>query len=227
MMLRRGLVIAVVAAVLPTWAAAGNLVPPADGTARLRPGLAAGLGVSYVNPYDVVDYIGGLTRSRVPDFSSAAEFFATAGLPLSDDWIVAGEYAYLLGGFSGASAGGGEFTIRIHMPTLLVQYAFIREDRYNVRLGGGVGYHAGSLDVRYGTLEDTYAASGPAFKLDCEANTALGEDLFIRLGADARWEFIGELTNGGGNAAPTPLQGAAPTLHMFSVGAKLGLTWYF
>jgi hypothetical protein len=64
-------------------------------------------------------------------------------------------------------------------------------------------------------------------KLDCEANTSLGDDLFARLGVDVRWEFIGALADEAGQAPAAPLQGEVPTLHFFSVGARLGATWYF
>jgi hypothetical protein len=184
------------------------------------------MGVSYMNPQDIADYVSALTVNRVSDFTSAVEFFGAAGIPLSERWILTLEYAYLLGGYSGPGAGS-EFTFSVHMPTLLAHYVLVEEQFYNVRIGAGMGYHAGALSVRHVTIDDRFTAAGPAFKIDCEANTALGDDLFARLGADVRWDVMGELRNAAGQAPVAPAQGAAPTMNFFSVGAKLGATWYF
>jgi hypothetical protein len=190
-----------------------------------RPSLGGGMGVSYVHAGDLTDYVSALTQTRVSDFTAAGEFFGSAALPLSERWLLTLEYAYLLGGYSGIQ--GGEFTFRVHMPTLIVHYALVEEEHYNLRIGAGAGYHAGTLAVRYATFDDEFRGSGPAMKLDCEANTALGEHLFARLGVDARWDFIGEVKTAAGQPLPGLVRTAAPTLHFFSVGAKLGATWNF
>ena len=192
-----------------------------------RTSIGGGMGVSYVNPGDLAEYVSALTRTRVSDFTAAVEFFGTVGVPVSERWVLAIEYAYLLGGFSGPGTAGGDFTFSVHMPTLIARYTLVEEERYNVRVGAGAGYHVGAFSVRYVTIDDTFSAGGPGFKIDCEANTALGDDLFARLGVDARWDWIGELKTAGGQALPAPVGGAVPTLQFFSVGAKLGATWYF
>jgi hypothetical protein len=200
--------------------------PPKEATVNSpRPSLGGGMGVSYVHPGDLADYVSALTQTRVSDFTAAGEFFGSATLPLAEQWLLTLEYAYLLGGYSGIR--GGEFTFRVQMPTLIVHYALVEEEHYNLRIGAGAGYHAGTLAVRYATLNDEFRGSGPAMKLDCEANTALGEHLFARLGVDARWEFIGEVKTAAGLPLPGLVQTAAPTLQFFSVGAKLGATWNF
>ena len=109
------------------------------------------------------------------------------------------------------------------MPYLIVQYVLVYHETYNVKAGFGLGYHFGSYVERYYTVDATYSGSGLGAKLDIEANTAFGENLFAYLGGDLRWEFIGELTNSQGPRGSVDL----PTLHFFSIGAKLGFTYYF
>jgi hypothetical protein len=215
----------VVALVLLIQTAGGRELPGEEAGTMPRLSLGGGMGVTTMNPADLAAYVTGLTGTRVADFTAAGEFFGSATLPLTADWLLTLEYAYLLGGYSGP--GGGEFTFRVHMPTLIVHYALVEEEHYNLRIGAGAGYHAGTLSVRYVTLNDEYRGSGPAMKLDCQANTALGEHLFARLEVDARWDFIGTLSTAAGRPLAGAVQTAAPTLHFFGVGAKLGASWFF
>ncbi len=188
--------------------------------------LAGGMGVAYLRAGDIADYATALSGRRMSDFTTAVDFFGAADVPLSARWVLSAEYSYLLGGINDLGPGT-ELTFRAHLPTLLVRYVLVEEERYNVRVGPGVGYHAGTLTVRYGTIAGDYSGSGPGLKLDVEANTALGENLFARLGVDLRWEFIGALRDAGGGELAAPLGADAPTLHWFSAGARLGATWYF
>ena len=193
-----------------------------------RVGIGGGMGVSYVNANDVAEFVSAVTLERVEDFKTAVEFFGDVDVPLSGRWTLKLEYAYLLGGYAvSGRLGRGEFTIKIHMPTVVAQYALAQEPLYNFRLGAGVGYHIGTLSTQYSTLDDAFTGSGPGFKLDLEGNTALGEDLFARLGVDVRWDFIGDLKNAAGYTPQAPQDTPSPTLFFFGVGAKLGMTWYF
>jgi hypothetical protein len=185
------------------------------------------MGVSYVNALDIVDRINATAgvSERVSDFKSAVEFFGAVDVPVSEDWAVKLEYAYVLASFNVASTfTNTDFSFFAHMPTIIGQYILVEEGTYNVKVGIGAGFHFGSFSEKFGTVDDTYSGEGIGTKFDLEANTAFGEDLFGYFGADLRWEFIGTLTNGGSSvAAASPL----PTLGFFSVGAKLGFTYYF
>lgn len=191
-----------------------------------RIGLSGGMGVSYINPQDVVDFINGFGGSteRTPDFKAAVEFFGAVTVPLSSDWALKAEYTYMLGSYSTRFVlGNGEFTIETHMPTLIGQYVLIDEGVYNLRAGAGAGFYFGSLSQEYfGTY--TYSGSGVGTVLDLEANTAFGENFYGHLGGNIRWVFIGRLTNGSGVSPSSQFE---PTLHFFGVGARLGFTYYF
>jgi len=205
-------------------------VPPEEmDSPQSRAGISAGMGVSYVNPQDVVDYINGTVHpaQRISDFKSAVEFFGALVFPVASDWDLKLEYTYLLGTYNVPSQfGPAEFTFVAHMPTLIGQYVLIEEGVYNVKLGGGAGYHVGSLSEKYLTLDDKLTGHGIGVLLDLEANTAFGKDFFGYLGANLRWDFIGELTNSSRTSAANSA-GVAPTLQFFGIGARLGFTYYF
>lgn len=70
----------------------------------------------------------------------------------------------------------------------------------------------------------SFTSKGIGTLLELEGNTALGEDLFAHLGIQTRWDFIGDLKDGKGKS---PFgNSAAASLHFFSIGARLGMTFY-
>lgn len=192
-----------------------------------RLGIVGGMGVSYINPQGVTDYINTVTTDRVSDFKTGVEFFGGVVVPVEQDWVIKVEYAYLLASYNITSGGSGGVSFYTHMPTVVGQYVAINEPRYNVKIGAGAGYHFGTLTTSYGSQKEYFSGTGLGTKVDLEANTAFGEKFFGYIGADFRWEFIGELTDRSGRRPPTIRNVEPPTLHFFCVGAKLGFTVYF
>lgn len=206
--------------------------PPSGDKQRLAPrvGVSGGMGVSYVTAQDVVDLINAAAggSERVPEFKAGVEFFGTLVVPLSQEWACKLEYAYLLYSFNTNSLyGPGEFTVAVHLPTVIGQFTLIDGGTYNVKAGAGVGYHFGTFSERYYSIDDRFSGNGIGTLVDLEANTAFGENFFGYLGGNLRWDFIGTLTNAAGREASITAAGPAATLHFFSVGAKLGFTYYF
>lgn len=184
------------------------------------------MGVNYHNARDIVDRINGnsVTTQRVSDFKSGVEFFGAVSVPLSPDWVIKVEYSYLLASYTqNTNFGNAEFAYHVHMPTLIGQYILYEAEKYNFKLGAGAGYHIASYSEKYSTVDATFTGSGLGTLLELEANTALGEHLFAHLGTQMRWDFIGKLTNAAGN---TP-GNFSTTFSFFSVGARLGMSYYF
>jgi len=75
------------------------------------------------------------------------------------------------------------------MPSLIVEYILVDEELYDVSGGLGGGYHVGVLNLKYSTIDDSYAANGVGMVMMLNGNTALGEDLFVHLAVSARWNF--------------------------------------
>ena len=191
-----------------------------------RTGISIGMGVSYVNPQDIVDYVRGrVGRGQdLPEFKSSVEFFGALSIPLSNDWLLKLEYAYLLGTYNVQTIlGPGEFSFSAHMPTVIGQYVLVNEGTYNVKVGAGGGYHVGVLSESFGTLNDKLTGHGLGTVVELEANTAFGEDLYGSIGGNLRWEFIGDLTS----STRAVSAGSIPTLRFFALGVRFGFTYYF
>ena len=212
---------------VPRATAAGK-AEGADST-RGRPGVSAGMGVSYISARDMVNLVNATpgTTARQGEFSSVVEFFGSATIPFSGPWELKVDYAYMMGSYAVQGLlGQTEYSYMAHMPSALVQYAFVQEGVYNIKAGLGPGFYFGSLTQRDGGSDSEFKGSGPGFLFDLEANTALGEDLFAYLGVLVRWSGIGALT--AANGAPPPASpNSETTLQFFGLGARLGLTYYF
>jgi len=190
--------------------------------------ISAGMGVNYISPGDVVDMINGAYKPVQPvgQFHAGADFFGSLRMRLSDEWAVTAEYAYLLNSYNIESGfGQGEFTMTVHMPTLLAHYLFISDPFYDLGVGAGIGYHFGTLAIKYGTIDEPYTGSGPGIMIALTGNTALGERAFVHLEGNLRWEFIGDLRNAAGKSPGVNAQGAPVTLESFSAGVRIGMTF--
>jgi len=204
--------------------------PAAPVPLATRWGIAAGMGVSYADAGDVVDVVNSVVdySDRSQRFRAGVEFFGAVVVPLSDVVSLKLDYAYLLLSYNGSTPfGPGDFTVKAHLPTLVLQYVLVDEGLYNVKGGAGVGYHFGGLSEQYGTVNGRFNGSGAGGLLELEANTALGDHLFAYLGGTLRWDFIGTLTDDAGRTAGVNASGDAATLRFFSAGARLGLSYYF
>lgn len=117
---------------------------PSEDFHSTRVGISAGMGVSYHTAHDIVDRINGsgITTQRVGDFKSGVDFFGAVSVPVSRDWVVKGEYVYLLASHSLASSislTNAEFSYSIHMPTIVGQYILFEAPTYNLKVGAGIG----------------------------------------------------------------------------------------
>jgi hypothetical protein len=196
--------------------------------------IAAGMGVEYVSATDIADYINGLTASvgvtqRVSSFKAGVGFFGAALMPLSEEFVLKGEYVYFIGSYNVATGyGPAEFTVTSNMPSLILQYVLWDETLYNLKAGVGLGYHFTTLTQKFLTLDGTLDGKGVGSVLELEANTAFGDHLFAYLGADVRFEFVGSLTNDMNSSSSTGSRGLAqPTGKSIILGGRLGLSYIF
>ncbi|MGB9773981.1 MAG: hypothetical protein ACP5JH_00635 [Bacteroidota bacterium] len=193
--------------------------------------VAAGMGVTEIIAYDVVDYLNQFIiqrENRIDQFGTASEFFAAPEFRFGDSFSTKLEYAYLLKSYQIIQAEGThDVAYAVHMPTFVL-HRIIDGDGYALKFGGGVGYYFGSFDEKlsaYG-MDRTLRASGVGIKLDVEGNTTLGDNLFVYLGIDARWSFIPTLRDGSGNniIIRVPNEAAREvSMRFFSAGIKLGI----
>ncbi len=195
---------------------------------------SAGMGLTYVNGSDVVDYISFVTSTKQNDFTSAVEFYGGPEVLLNSDFGLKLEYAYLFTSYSVNTAsvpGTYQFSYAAHLPTAIV-YRMFSGEGYYFKLGGGIGYHFGIFKRTDPSSNATqrYAASGGGAKLEIVGNTAFDKKLFAIIGVDLRFDFIGDLKDDSGKKI-TNLRSSGTssnvTLNFVSFGVKFGLAYYF
>jgi hypothetical protein len=195
-----------------------------------RGGAGGGMGVNYLKRTEIVDLVNATPGAleRISDFKAGAEFFGYVSVPLAASWVLKIDYAYMIASYNlQASSGTAEYTLTTHAPSLIVQYVLTDRGLYNFKLGAGAGPRFCALSAKYLTVDDTFTASGAGVVVEIEGNTALGEDLFVHLGALARWEGGGELKNDLGRPAMNTPTGSAAGPGGYGVGVRLGLSYYF
>ena len=213
------------------WAGLPPVPVSPDSQLSSRVELSAGMGVEYVSASDVVNYVNGVAASlgaveRAPEFKAGVCFFGALSYPLSSDWILKAEYVYFLASYNASIPyGSSDVSLTVQMPTLILQRVLWDEGLYDVKVGGGLGYHFASLETKNPYFDDTMTGSGIGAVLDAEANTAFGDHLFAYLGGDARFEFVGKLK--GSSSASQRFLIPLPSVNAFSIGARLGLSYYF
>jgi len=192
--------------------------------------LYGGMGVKLGAAPTMVDYINTIAdpSQRASAFATDVEFFGGAEFPVSKEWGGALEYAYLFKSYTLPTSNAGTYTLfyNLHMPTALVQYVLPGKG-YFVKLGVGIGYHAGSVEQSnsiFGT-SSTYTSHGFGAKAQVVGETEFDEHLFGYISGDMRWESFGKLKNSSGSELQN--LGQTASLSMFIVGLGFGLIYYF
>jgi hypothetical protein len=192
-------------------------------------GIAVGLGVSGINTPSIVDYINlnSTPVSKLDDFAAAAEFFGAGTFQISSSWGFKIEYAYLIKTYNIPipSSLDNNFTIKIHMPTVIAQY-IIPGDGYLFKFGAGAGYHIAqfSQDLFYSNTE--YQAHGIGVKLEAEGNTAFDDHLYGYIVMDVRGDLIGDFKDSDNNSITNRITGKTVGMNFLSIGLKFGLAYY-
>jgi len=206
----------------------GGLLAQED-SPRSSAAFSAGMGVSYINAPNVVDYLNKYASQadRVADFTPAVEFFIAPELSLNSTLVLRLEYAYLLKSYSLNGLGGVySFDYSIHMPTAVLDY-LLKGEGFYVKVGGGMGYHFGKFSYLFpnSNSEAQFTGSGIGIKLELIGNTAFSESLYGLIGGDLRLDYIGALKDNSGNG-PSQATGNV-RLRFASAGIKFGLVYYF
>lgn len=197
--------------------------------------VAVGLGVAAHSAPSLNDYINAISRpvfeQRLDEFSSVPEFFIRPEARVGEEWALGLEYGLLVKSYTLTDASGfarSEISYHVHMPTILLAYV-IPGEGYRLKLGGGVGYHVGSLTQRFPTFgtEEEFRSGGLAFKLDASGNTRFDDTLYGLIEVDLRWDFLGSLRRGNGDDARSPATNETVNMNFFNVGFKLGVLFQF
>lgn len=182
------------------------------------------MGIDFVSIPSLKDYLDKLPYEELNDLNSAINFSGSYGRMISETFQLQAEFSYLLYSFTSSDITGQyDLTYSILMPSL-ISYYVLTGAGYNFKFGGGVG-------VRFLTAEeslpgtgskDKYNSTGYGFILRAEGNTAISQNVFAHIGADARYDFIGKPDETAGINSIGNVDFSS-----LSFGVRLGISYQF
>lgn len=206
--------------------AQGEMIAKKDGVSAF-----AGMGIQLVKAGDMVRYINATSTfaQRVDDFGVGIEFFGGIEVPISDQWGLKVEHAYLFKSYTFLATNGAthDLFFAVNAPSVIVQRV-VTGKGYVVTFGAGGGYHFGSAEQTISTFggKTRYTASGIGIKGEIVGQTAFDEYLFGYIGGHIAWDFLGELKDDKGIILANTVRKTQAGLDLFSAGIRFGIIYY-
>jgi hypothetical protein len=187
--------------------------------------ISTGMGINYFNASSLFDYInvnfsGG---DRLQSFNSAAEFFLEGDYTISPKFQVGLEYAYSIYSYNKLlGVTNYDLSLNFHKPSLLAYY-IIPGEGYKFKFGGGVGYRISKATERIGENVN-YSANGFGLLVRAQGLTTLGDDLYVLIGVDARYDLNGEPSSNN-KTMINPIDNSNVNLNVLSFCFKIGIAY--
>ncbi|MCU0342433.1 MAG: hypothetical protein MUF28_01270 [Ignavibacterium sp.] len=186
------------------------------------------MGIDFISVPSLKEYIDQLPYEQLTDFNSAVNFSGSYGRMLSESFQLQAELGYLLYSFTSSDIDGQyELAYNLIMPSVLAYYV-INGTGYNFKFGGGAGVRFLSVEESLpgtGSSEE-YSSIGYGFILRAEGNTAIAEEVYAYIGADARYDVNGEPANDGENLYNVVYKENV-NFNSLSFGIRLGISYQF
>lgn len=186
------------------------------------------MGIDFISVPSLKEYIDQLPYEQLTDFNSAVNFSGSYGRMLSESFQLQAELGYLLYSFTSSDIDGQyELAYNLIMPSVLAYYV-INGTGYNFKFGGGAGVRFLSVEESLpgtGSSEE-YSSVGYGFILRAEGNTAIAEDVYAYIGADARYDVNGEPENNG-EYLENNVYKENVNFNSLSFGIRLGISYQF
>ncbi|HEX9253334.1 MAG TPA: hypothetical protein VF870_13895 [Ignavibacteriaceae bacterium] len=182
------------------------------------------MGIDFVSVPDLKNYLEANYTDILSDFSSAVNFSGSYGRMVGENSQLELELGYILNSYNSTSSlGSYDLTYSILMPSLLYNYV-ISGSGYNFKFGGGAGVRFLSIDESLpgAGSSDKYSATGYGFILRAVGNTAIAQNVYAHIGADVRYDVLGEPDSSlGENTIGTV------NFSTLSFGLRLGISYQF
>lgn len=188
----------------------------------------ASMGINIASTADLRDYIneGWGAGNPMDDISTMIEFGGEIGYKAGKNLQIAVEGAYAFNSYTNITANGKyELNYKFISPSLMGYY-MIEGAGYSFKFGGGVG-------PRFLVVEEikpfvvtgiTYTSTGFGVVARASGSTALSNNVFAYIGADARYDAGGTPKKDG---IAIPQRGRELSVNSLSLGLKIGVSFTF
>lgn len=188
----------------------------------------ASMGINIASTADLRDYIneGWGAGNPMDDITTMIEFGGEIGYKAGKNLQIAVEGAYAFNSYTNITANGKyELNYKFISPSLMGYY-MIEGAGYSFKFGGGVG-------PRFLVVEEikpfvvtgiTYTSTGFGIVARASGSTALSNNVFAYIGADARYDAGGTPKKDG---IAIPQRGRELSVNSLSLGLKIGVSFTF
>jgi hypothetical protein len=190
--------------------------------------VTSGMGIQMAYTPVLTNYVNNNYgyNSPLKTFNNGVETWIEVNTDYSKDFQLGIEFAYNYFSYTNVLGSGLVYELdkTIYMPTLLGYY-IIEGEGYEFKFGVGLGYRYAEIAEKTYT-SDSYSAGGFGSLMRSQALTALGNNLYVNLSGDLRYDIIGTPKNGDNKIYDNVLQQNV-TLNSFSVVVRVGITYIF
>lgn len=188
--------------------------------------ISTGMGISYFNSASMTDYlnVNFAGANQLKSFNSSVEFFIEGDYEVNPNFQLGLEYALSLYSFNNSGTTAYyDFSVNFHKPTLVAYYV-IPGQGYKFKFGGGLGYRIANVTEKIGT-DRKFSSSGVGVLLRAQGFTALGDDFYVMIGVDARYDNNGEPKDGDTNII-NGLDDSPVNVNLISFAFKIGVAYF-
>ena len=203
--------------------------------------ISTGMGVNYAANPSIKDYINSnfdSGKGLLKTFSTQVEFYGEGVYSISKHFELGIDYGMSIYSFTNTTNINYELSYTVYKPSLVAYYV-IPGKGYKFRFGGGMGLRMVSLDEKIWTTVN-YSGNGFGFLARAEGHTSLGGNFYAMIAADMRYDIISKVSNGtsvltsnknrifaGNSQSDFDSVGTKVNINTFSVGIKLGISYFF
>jgi len=193
--------------------------------------LRGSMGINFMNTPSLKDYLNqnfAPQNEQLGSFGSAISFSLEGDYNVSKSFEIGIEAAYLLNSYTYSLTGGKyEFAYGAFMPSAIAYYV-IKGTGYYIKFGAGGGPRFLTVNetLPFTVIANKYTSTGFGLLLKADGNTAISSNFYANIGADIRYDLLGEPKSGSNNIMNNAA-GTNVNLNSFSVGIRLGLSYIF
>lgn len=189
--------------------------------------ISASMGLDFKSSSSFRDYVNtyfSQSGNQMQSFKTAVNFSGEVDYKLSKSFAIGLDYGIQIDSYDSPFGIGGvyEISYSFHRPSIMAYYV-IPGEGYQFKLGGGAGPRFVSLSERIYSQID-YTARGGGIVLKAEGNTMLSKNFYALIGADFRYDFTGDISNGT-NTIVNKSTRENLNLNSISFGIYLGITF--
>ena len=186
--------------------------------------IRASMGIDFASVPSLKNYLEANYTDLLSTFGSAVNFSGSYGRMISPNDQLDLEIAYLLNSYNSNLAGGTyNLTYSIIMPSVIYYYV-LTGNGYNIKFGGGAGVRVLSITEKLPAFpqDDKYSSLGYGFILRAVGNTAISQNVYAYIAADARYDQIKQPKQSEDNNVIGNVN-----FNSLSFGLKLGISYQF